>query len=69
MSDRHGLLDRHMRRLTLKKETVSELTADELTTVVGGYTELKTLCISGIVACATFRCVTEETCTSLVGGC
>ena len=58
-----------MRKLTLKKETVSELTRDELTTVVGGYTELKTLCISGIVECIPTRrcseidgCLTAQIC-------
>ncbi|HVF03790.1 MAG TPA: hypothetical protein VNA20_03025 [Frankiaceae bacterium] len=58
-----------LRRLALRKETVAELTTDELTTVVAGYSEIKFACISGIVACVTHRCVTDENCLTVVGGC
>jgi hypothetical protein len=56
-----------MRRLTLRKETVSELTAADLGAVVGGrYTEK--LCISGIVECVPSRdCPTRDNCATLVG--
>jgi hypothetical protein len=55
-----------LRRLTLRKETVSELTPAELDSVVGGGNTQK-ICVSGIVQCVTFRCVTEDSCTSLAG--
>ncbi|HVF03791.1 MAG TPA: class I lanthipeptide [Frankiaceae bacterium] len=56
-----------MRKLTLKKDTVAELTTDELTAVAGGNNTHK-ICISGIVACVTFRCPTEDSCLSVVHG-
>ena len=42
-----------MRRLTLKKETVAELTAEDLGAVVAGGTLSVCVCISGVVACPT----------------
>lgn len=50
-----------MRKLTLKKETVAELSADDLTSVVGGYSAVKycetlTCHWSYVDACLTWRC-------------
>ena len=58
-----------MRKLTLKKETLVELSAEEMTNVVGGYDgPTKPQCVSGIVACVTYRCVESlGTCASVAG--
>lgn len=46
-----------MRKLTLKKETLAELTGEELDLVVAGSGLSCGICVSGIVSCATFRCL------------
>lgn len=53
-----------MRKLTLKKERLAELTAEELGQVNGGSGYSCKVCISGIVSCATLN-----DCVSLNGGC
>lgn len=52
-----------MRKLTLKKETVAELSPAELDAVVGAAGITVAPCISGIVACVpTDRCPTFQAC-------
>ena len=53
-----------MRKLTLKKETLVELSAEELGQVNGGSGYSCKVCVSGIVACPTLN-----DCVSLHGGC
>ena len=56
-----------MRRLALKKETLVELTSEELDAVVAGNNITQQgACVSGIVSCVTYRCATYDVCYTLV---
>jgi hypothetical protein len=56
-----------MRKLNLKKETLAELTAEELDLVVGAANEItQPQCVSGIVSCVTYRCPTFRDCQTVV---
>lgn len=58
-----------MRKLNLKKETLVELGTEELDAVVGGSgLSCNGVCVSGIVACATYRCLpTRDACFTTEG--
>ena len=57
-----------MRKLNLTKETLAELTTEELDVVVGGSGLSCAVCVSGIVACATYRCLpTWDACFTTAG--
>ena len=61
-----------MRRLALRKETLAELTAEELDGVVGAAQEVtKTSCIcSDFASCLpTYDCPTRRDCVASLGGC
>lgn len=55
-----------MRKLNLKKETLVELTTEELDAVVGGIGVTQSQCVSGIVSCVTYRCPTRD-CVESIG--
>ncbi|HWL35043.1 MAG TPA: class I lanthipeptide [Frankiaceae bacterium] len=46
-----------MRKLNLEKETLVELSGEELDLVAGGSGLSCNVCVSGIVTCATYRCL------------
>lgn len=46
-----------MRRLNLKKETLAELSGEELGEVQGGSGETCVVCLSGAETCRTYRCL------------
>lgn len=58
-----------MRSLSLKKETVAELTAGELDAVVGGadVTGLTRCVCSGVAGCLTDNCLSQNACFTAQG--
>ena len=55
-----------MRKLTLKKETLAELSAADLAEVVGAMNKITQVCGSDLVACVpTYRCPTGDCVASL----